>query len=601
MKKILSILTLSLIPFICFGQIKKYVCSVHEVFYDHTIEDMKDFAEGFRKSSLPEFADSLEEYIDGGSFGSGFVYVAENGKNYIITNRHVVEQAKTLKVNFIDEDNKVTTYEGLTIVSVGQDLDIALLAFPDDVQPFQEGLPLYTGSLEDGAIVYTAGFPGYDGKPSWQLGTGNVTNAKMIGTKLVDPSITHLIQHSAQVDSGNSGGPLLRKGKTSPYLVIGINTWKAINRQDTNFSIPAKAIQNFVKKSLSENQESDPVEEITARAKSFQKLISNPKATYEDIIPYISMEYVSREGKTTFEYVMKTATDNAKKTIASAFFRESPIEGMRYAIAWNIFQEYHKGEFSNSPYIPPKTVADLDENDLTFEGPVKEAGTDKWSVTYDLNTRNGHAKAVWINMYGIWQLEDFENVKSKTKSKITKTENPYKGAGTLGGLKIYMPYKVSLDYRFGIPVSKTGAMFPNDIDIDVKINNYLAVEATFEGIISSYHIVSGTDTYFPFNSMSGLLGVRAQIPVIKGTTVTMPYLTVQGGAKMNMNPTAGNSILIPVQAKAGAKFIFGANLAVKTYFDAGAAYNYNFTLNKTDKDIYTEALPFMYFGFGFGF
>ena len=42
----------------------------------------------------------------------------------------------------------------------------------------------------------------------------------------MNPDISSLIQHSAEVDRGNSGGPLLIPSKTTEtgYLVIGINT-----------------------------------------------------------------------------------------------------------------------------------------------------------------------------------------------------------------------------------------------------------------------------------------------------------------------------------------------------------------------------------------
>ena len=30
------------------------------------------------------------------------------------------------------------------------------------------------------------------------------------------------------------------------YAVVGINTWKAFYRQNTNFAIPAKVIKNFI-------------------------------------------------------------------------------------------------------------------------------------------------------------------------------------------------------------------------------------------------------------------------------------------------------------------------------------------------------------------
>lgn len=600
MKKIFYIITLFLIPFFCFSQVKQYVCAVHEIFYDQAIEDMKEYASNFRKSGLTGFADSMEEYIDGGSFGSGFVYVDKNGKNYIITNRHVVEQAKTLKVDFLNEDNSLISYEGLTIVSVGQDLDLAILAFPENQQPFTNGLNLYTGNLEDGNTVYTAGFPAYDGKPSWQLGTGNVTNAKMTGTKLVNPEITYLIQHSAQVDAGNSGGPLLRKGKDNTYYVVGINTWKALNRQATNFSIPAKAVQNFIEESLSPEKKTNEIEEITARAKTFQKLISNPKATYEEIIPFISMEYVSREGKYTLDYVLKHADETNKKTITSAFFNESPLEGMRYAIAWYIYNEYHKGEYPNS-YNIKKESENTDEN-LTFEGPEKIPDSHKWKVTYNLNTKKGQAEAVWVDMYGVWQLDSFANAKTKKKAQKKRTAIAEEEKSRLGSLELYLPYKVSFAFRKGSQISKSPFISPFYFDIDVKINNFITAETSFEGDITPVKIVSGKNDYNPMTFMGGLLGIKGQLPVLVSNNAIIPFISVKGGAKYSVNPTNEKAnIFATLEADAGAKVLLGIDSTIMPYLEGGYLYNYNFIPEKNRKTVFEDSFSCVYFGLGFAF
>lgn len=62
---------------------------------------------------------------------------------------------------------------------------------------------------EDGTEVWSAGFPGLGGKPMWQLGKGTITNASAKIKELIAPNISTIIQHSAEVDAGNSGGPLL--------------------------------------------------------------------------------------------------------------------------------------------------------------------------------------------------------------------------------------------------------------------------------------------------------------------------------------------------------------------------------------------------------
>lgn len=424
MKKYFLLIVLFVLPFACFAQLKSKVCVVREVFYDQTIEDMQEFADDFAKHGEKDLANAIEKYLDGGSFGSGFVYVAPDGKNYIITNRHVVEQAKTCNIEFTNPDGSVSKYEGLTILAVSQDIDLAMLAFPPDVQPFKEGLPFYAGPISDGDLVYTAGFPAFDGEPSWQLGTGNVTNAEAKISKLINPDITKLIQHSAQVDPGNSGGPLLRKTKSGEYVVVGVNTWKALNRQAANFSLPALIVQDFIRTSLTHSNVKDPVTAVTERAAAFEEIVADWDAEYEDIVPYISMDFVADFGKDIFNNVLKKASANTKKTIVNEFLFESPIAGFRYAIAWYVFSEYHKNDKSSSDdeiTLYGYEVTEPEEDDETIE------------VIYNLPGTKKIVRSEWIYENGIWQLYSFKygkNSKPKAKAEKKKKQKVEKEAET---------------------------------------------------------------------------------------------------------------------------------------------------------------------------
>jgi len=117
--------------------------------------------------------------------------------------------------------------------------------------------------------VWSAGFPGLGSDPMWQLGKGTVTNARAKIKELLSPDISTLIQHSAQVDAGNSGGPLLTADSKSEagYSVIGINTWKATYRESTNFSIPASIIKSFVQRNIAGEKKQN----IDERVKQFVK------------------------------------------------------------------------------------------------------------------------------------------------------------------------------------------------------------------------------------------------------------------------------------------------------------------------------------------
>ena len=96
---------------------------------------------------------------DGSGSGSGFVYVAKDGTNYIVTNRHVVAQADSVTLEFEKPDGSQTVFKNCPIVAVGQDIDLALVALPATAHPFAAGLDFAPAIPEDGAEVWTAGYP----------------------------------------------------------------------------------------------------------------------------------------------------------------------------------------------------------------------------------------------------------------------------------------------------------------------------------------------------------------------------------------------------------------------------------------------------------
>ncbi len=222
-----------------------------------------------------DIADMLTAYAEG-TYGSGFVYVVANGQNYVITNYHVVAEAESVNLEFEKEDGRIIVYQNCSVLAVDKTVDLAIIAFQNNKRPFASGLYLSNMNIRDGLEVWTAGYPGLLSKPMWQLGKGNISNAYAKVPELVDPKITSLIQHSAQVDAGNSGGPLLvadNKVNTG-YKVVGVNTWKIIGRQATNFSIPAAAVKKFIDTSLSKTHHAAKEKSNAALEKSCRDFIT---------------------------------------------------------------------------------------------------------------------------------------------------------------------------------------------------------------------------------------------------------------------------------------------------------------------------------------
>ena len=142
------------------------------------------------------------------------------------------------------------SYDNCPILYIDNDVDLAVAQFPEAKKVYDRGFWLNMEIQEDGQEVWSAGFPGLLGQAGWQFSRGDITNSRARVPQLIDPKISHVIQHSASIDPGNSGGPLLLKNPRSPlgYDVVGVNTWSIRNRQNTFFSISSKAVRMILDK-----------------------------------------------------------------------------------------------------------------------------------------------------------------------------------------------------------------------------------------------------------------------------------------------------------------------------------------------------------------
>jgi serine protease Do len=107
-----------------------------------------------------------------------------------------------------------TSYNA-SIVGVSECNDLALLKIQGaDDFPF---LSWYDGDIKPGVPVHAAGFP--LGDPEYTLTNGSVTKAKANGDLTGTSSIDHTIEHDANIEHGNSGGPLV----SDDGRVVGVN------------------------------------------------------------------------------------------------------------------------------------------------------------------------------------------------------------------------------------------------------------------------------------------------------------------------------------------------------------------------------------------
>ena len=182
-------------------------------------------------------------------FGSGFLvrWARRDGRSetLIVTNRHVMEgalEASILLSSEIDTRDKQgprgkEAARTARLVAADETDDIAVLRIEGKDFDAAQGLTFRPDAPREQEVVVAAGFPGVGMTPSFQVTKGVVSNAHF-GSDERDVGIAYL-QHTAPIDPGNSGGPLLDESGR----LVGMNTAKLNGRDNVSLAIPAARIR----------------------------------------------------------------------------------------------------------------------------------------------------------------------------------------------------------------------------------------------------------------------------------------------------------------------------------------------------------------------
>lgn len=163
--------------------------------------------------------------------GSGFVYNF-SGRMVVITNYHVVQGAVNLTVTFIDGNGYAATV-------LGSDpyVDLAVLSVNAPSSEFKPLEIVSSSTLKVGDIVVAVGNP-YGLAGSMSIGIVSALGRTITEEQTSGYPIANVIQTTAPLNPGNSGGPLLNlQGQ-----VVGITTAIVSDSQGLGFAIPSNTI-----------------------------------------------------------------------------------------------------------------------------------------------------------------------------------------------------------------------------------------------------------------------------------------------------------------------------------------------------------------------
>jgi serine protease Do len=461
--------------------LRDYVGLINQSYHPGIVSYFEKAKKEYEKHKENDTA-KIIDIILSGAFGSGFLYNDSRGNLYVITNNHVISQAHTISITFERSDGTVKKIENLKLIATDVEADLAIMSLPADERPFvSQGLSLLTRPVDEGEDAYSAGFPGLGITPIWQFGRGMISNASVRFPKSItdETMLGPYIQHTAQVDSGNSGGPLLIVQRNAPsgYAVAGVNTLSGTRRQAANYAIPVNTLQTFINNALNPKPETFRAD-LDALLEKFVKGLEANAAVYPHISEYLSTICVGENAEYALDEMSKKASLSVKRTYIEKS-REDIIGAMGIAVAWTIEDSIRSGS------SPLKTSI----KEISGEG-------EEYAVLFTINNKD--IKSVWIREYGNWRIKSFGTVATGDKDILSRRQ---KGREAAEKLHTDNGFYVEAGYA-SLFRKAPGAL-------------YLSMDLLFIGF--NLYIVDND-----FFSIGGLASLN--IPIPAGNFAFIPYL-----------------------------------------------------------------------------
>jgi serine protease Do len=545
MKRFFSCLfvLICLFPVCVFAQqgaavLRDYVGLINQSYHPGIVSYFEKAKKEYEKQGESDSA-KLIDIILSGAFGSGFLYSDARGNFYVITNNHVISQAHTISITFERSDGTTRKIENLRIIATDVEADLAIMALPEGEKPLvTRGLSLLARTVDEGEDAYSAGFPGLGITPIWQFGRGMVSNASVKFPKSINDEtmMGPYIQHTAQVDSGNSGGPLLVAQSNAPsgYAVAGVNTLSGLRRQAANYAIPVNTLQTFINNAL--NPKPDTFRsEFDKLLEDFIKGLEINGAVYPHIAENLSTICIGENAEYAFEEMLKKANISVRRAFNEKS-REDLIGAMGIAVAWIIEDSIRTG--SGALKVSLKEVSGEGE---------------EYTVLFTINNKKD-VKSVWIREYGNWRIKAFGTVAAGDKDLIARRQKEKETAE-----KLHTDNSIYIEAGFATLFDKAPAALYLSLDLSYLGLNLFYVDSNFYsfGFLFGFHIPIpvGELAFIPyFRGGFAFMKDEEYSNFLKGNDSNDPFdfssnsnkldtplvsLTIQGGLKVTTSYVPG--------------------------------------------------------------
>ncbi len=511
MKKTTSFLLLLFLSVHAYSQIREYVFVVRPAYSSSTNAFFSEVGEALEAEGYESLVERQADREDG-RFGSGFLFVDEDGSVYAVTNRHVIAGADSVILQQERPDGSLQSSKNNRIAAVDDSLDLALVRV-EASDAFSEGLQFADEVPADGTDVWSAGYPGLGGDPAWQFGKGNITNSRARIEELMNPDKSTLIQHSAPVDPGNSGGPLLVAvgDESDAYMVVGINTWKAFSRQAANFAVPAPVVRAFIQNSISPLSEERLKARLGERAAEFASLVSdaeleeNLARRVDHIAGFISNAYVRQYGEDALIEVLRYAPGEVRKEVLHYVSNAALLEGMRLACGYSLYEDLTAG-YGADLVLLQSGVAEVSETE---------------PVDYRFTTAEGkNIDMQWVVENRSWRIATTDFAQEAAEEEEAETDQ----ATALYSFEEPYTSQLFAEYSY---ISDLGGIIGGGILFGSQY--FSAGTSVAAGSVEVEDPYYGTSSSLLLRML--VIG-RAQFPVVSETYSVNPFGEVRGGFQM---------------------------------------------------------------------